>query len=62
MLKLRILHCLRAPVGGLFRHVRDLVQEQVAAGHDVAVICDSTAMWVRKKGVETVTVGLVRSR
>ena len=43
MPKLRILHCLRAPVGGLFRHVRDLVQEQVAAGHDVAVICDNTA-------------------
>ena len=43
MSKLRILHCLRAPVGGLFRHVCDLVVEQVKAGHDVAVVCDSNA-------------------
>ena len=37
----RILHCLRAPVGGLFRHVRDLAREQTLRGHDVAVLCDS---------------------
>lgn len=43
MPKLRILHCLRAPVGGLFRHVRDLVIEQARAGHEIAVICDSNA-------------------
>lgn len=39
----RILHCLRAPVGGLFRHVRDLAREQAARGHDVAVLCDLNA-------------------
>ena len=39
---LRIVHCFRNPVGGLFRHVRDLCNEQSAAGHQVGVICDST--------------------
>ena len=33
--------CLRAPVGGLFRHVRDLARGQAAAGHDVGVVCDA---------------------
>ena len=28
--KLRILHVLRAPLGGLFRHVVDLAREQAA--------------------------------
>lgn len=40
--KLRILHCFRSPVGGIFRHVRDLVEEQRAAGHEVGILCDST--------------------
>jgi glycosyltransferase involved in cell wall biosynthesis len=39
---LRIIHCFRSPVGGIFRHVRDLVREQVKAGHQVGIICDST--------------------
>lgn len=39
---LRIVHCFRAPVGGVFRHVRDLVEAQAAAGHQVGVVCDST--------------------
>jgi glycosyltransferase involved in cell wall biosynthesis len=39
---LRILHILRAPVGGLFRHVCDLSLEQTARGHDVGVIADRT--------------------
>jgi glycosyltransferase involved in cell wall biosynthesis len=39
---LRIVHCFRAPVGGVFRHVRDLVEAQHVAGHAVALICDST--------------------
>ena len=39
---LRLLHCLRAPVGGLFRHVCDLAREQAARGHAVGVICDAT--------------------
>ncbi|MCI4679823.1 glycosyltransferase [Rhodoblastus acidophilus] len=38
---LRILHVLRAPVGGLFRHVLDLAQEQAARGHAVGLIADS---------------------
>lgn len=37
----RILHCFRAPVGGLFRHVRDLAREQTRRGHQVAVVCDA---------------------
>lgn len=41
--QLRILHCLRAPVGGLFRHVRDLAREQAARGAEVGVLCDSQA-------------------
>lgn len=37
----RILHCLRAPVGGLFRHVHDLALGQAELGAEVGVICDS---------------------
>ena len=43
MTKLRILHCLRAPVGGLFRHVRDLSAAQAASGHDVGVMVDQAS-------------------
>ncbi len=39
---LRIVHCFRSPVGGLFRHVRDLCRAQAAAGHQVGIICDSS--------------------
>ncbi|MGE0502000.1 MAG: glycosyltransferase family 4 protein [Rhizobiaceae bacterium] len=39
---LRIVHCFRSPVGGIFRHVRDLTEAQVAAGHQVGIVCDST--------------------
>jgi glycosyltransferase involved in cell wall biosynthesis len=38
----RVLHVMRSPVGGLFRHVRDLATEQAAAGLQVGLICDST--------------------
>ena len=38
---LRIVHVLRAPVGGLFRHVLDLAGGQAARGHQVGVIADS---------------------
>jgi glycosyltransferase involved in cell wall biosynthesis len=41
--QLRIIHCLRAPVGGLFRHVRDLARTQAERGHLVGVICDANA-------------------
>ncbi len=39
---LRIVHCFRSPVGGIFRHVRDLVVAQAAAGHLVGILCDSS--------------------
>lgn len=39
---MRILHCLRAPVGGLFRHVLDLAEEQATHGHDVGILAAST--------------------
>lgn len=39
--RLRIIHCFRSPVGGIFRHVRDLIHEQVRLGHAVGVICDN---------------------
>ncbi|MDZ4842412.1 MAG: glycosyltransferase family 4 protein [Hyphomicrobium aestuarii] len=35
---MRILHVLRAPVGGLFRHVIDLACEQSWLGHDVGLV------------------------
>ncbi|PST21132.1 glycosyl transferase [Rhizobium sp. JAB6] len=38
---LRILHCFRSPVGGVFRHVRDLAEEQSKAGHEIGILCDS---------------------
>ena len=38
---IRIVHCLRAPVGGLFRHVRDLARGQAEAGCHVGIICDA---------------------
>lgn len=37
---LKIMHCLRDPMGGAFRHVRDLIDQQIAAGHKVGLICD----------------------
>jgi glycosyltransferase involved in cell wall biosynthesis len=39
---LKILHVLRAPVGGLFRHVIDLAGGQAARGHAVGLIADAT--------------------
>ena len=39
---LRILHCFRSPVGGIFRHVRDLVEEHSKAGHQIGILCDSS--------------------
>jgi glycosyltransferase involved in cell wall biosynthesis len=38
---LNILHVLRAPVGGLFRHVCDLARGQAARGHKIGVIADA---------------------
>ncbi|MFV0280373.1 MAG: glycosyltransferase family 4 protein [Rhodoblastus sp.] len=39
---LKIVHVLRAPLGGLFRHVMDLTREQIARGHKVGLITDSS--------------------
>jgi glycosyltransferase involved in cell wall biosynthesis len=38
---LRILHVLRAPVGGLFRHVIDLARGQAGRGHQVGIVADA---------------------
>jgi glycosyltransferase involved in cell wall biosynthesis len=38
---LKILHVTRAPVGGIFRHILDLADGQVARGHQVGIVCDS---------------------
>jgi glycosyltransferase involved in cell wall biosynthesis len=40
-LGLRILHVMRAPVGGLFRHVADLARAQAEAGCEVGIVADS---------------------
>jgi glycosyltransferase involved in cell wall biosynthesis len=39
---IKILHVLRAPLGGLFRHVVDLARGQSARGHQVGIIADAT--------------------
>lgn len=39
---MKVIHCFRSPVGGLFRHVCDLVKEQVKQGLQIGIICDST--------------------
>jgi len=38
---LRILHAVRTPVGGIFRHILDLANGQVDRGHHVCLIADS---------------------
>ena len=38
---LRIVHCFRSPVGGIFRHVRDLIEVQASQGHQIGILCDS---------------------
>lgn len=38
---LRILHAVRAPVGGIFRHILDLANGQVERGHHVGIVADS---------------------
>ena len=39
---LRVMHVLRAPLGGLYRHVLDLSREQARRGHAVGLIVDAT--------------------
>lgn len=51
MRALKILHVLRAPIGGLFRHVVDLVHGQIARGHRVGIVADSLAGNARSREV-----------
>lgn len=47
---IRIIHVLRAPLGGLFRHVVDLTEGQIARGHEVGLICDDRRQDARIEG------------
>ncbi|MBN9060287.1 glycosyltransferase family 4 protein [Kaistia sp. MMO-174] len=47
--KFRIVHCFRSPVGGIFRHVRDLAEAQAAEGHSVGIVCDSSTGGAREE-------------
>ncbi len=38
---LRILHAVRAPVGGIIRHILDLANGQADRGHEVGILADS---------------------
>lgn len=40
MSELTIVHILRAPMGGVLRHVRDLARAHTRQGHRVGIICD----------------------
>jgi glycosyltransferase involved in cell wall biosynthesis len=48
---LKILHVLRAPVGGLFRHVVDVTRGQIERGHRVGLIVDSTTGGTRAEAI-----------
>ena len=39
---LKIVHVLRSPVGGMFRHVLDVASGQATRGHHVGIVSDST--------------------
>jgi glycosyltransferase involved in cell wall biosynthesis len=59
--RMRIIHCFRSPVGGLFRHVQDLVAEQAKAGHEVGIICDSSTGDGAERRLEPqLALGLIR--
>ena len=62
---LNILHVLRAPVGGLFRHVCDLARGQAARGHRVGLIADSSSGGAQASAVladlsQVLALGLTR--
>jgi len=46
---LRILHAVRAPVGGIFRHILDIANGQADRGHHVGIIADSLTGGERAK-------------
>jgi glycosyltransferase involved in cell wall biosynthesis len=39
--RLKIMHVVRAPIGGIFRHIVDLATAQAEAGHEVGLVCDA---------------------
>jgi glycosyltransferase involved in cell wall biosynthesis len=62
---LKILHVLRAPLGGLFRHVLDITHGQIERGHSVGLVVDSTTGGERADAVlgelaPRLTLGLMR--
>jgi glycosyltransferase involved in cell wall biosynthesis len=48
---LNILHVMRSPVGGLFRHVADLAAAQAALGHRVGIVADATTGAARAESI-----------
>ena len=46
---LRILHAVRTPVGGIFRHILDLANGQVDCGHHVGIVADTLTGGERAK-------------
>ena len=48
---MRILHVLRSPVGGLFRHVADLARAQHELGHEIGIVCDSLTGGAAAEGI-----------
>jgi len=48
---MNILHVLRAPIGGLFRHVMDLARGQIARGHRVGLVVDRLTASPRAQAV-----------
>lgn len=62
---LNILHVMRSPVGGLFRHVADLAGAQAARGHRVGIIADATTGAARAESIlaalaPNLTLGITR--
>jgi glycosyltransferase involved in cell wall biosynthesis len=49
--RLRILQVLRAPVGGLFRHVADLTRELARRGHSLGIVVDTLANDAQTEGL-----------
>lgn len=49
--KLRVVHIVRSPIGGIFRHIVDLATAQSEAGHEVGIICDSSTGGAFEDGV-----------
>ncbi|MHC2334256.1 glycosyltransferase family 4 protein [Bradyrhizobium sp. USDA 4454] len=48
---LRILHVVRAPVGGIIRHILDVANGQIERGHHVGIVADSLTGGARADGV-----------